>query len=110
MPSVAMNELTRRCTTMKPLAAPMRAAATTATRAATTGLWPSTCMYAVSATETPRTPANDRSKTPAASGMMMPRASIAVMAWSPAMIFALLVVRKVSGTHSENSRIRAPQT
>ena len=71
---------------------------------------PSTCAQAVTATDDPATPANDRSNTPAASGMMMPRASIAVIAWLPAMIVALLTVRNVSGTQMAKTMISAAQT
>src|SRR3954469_3132137 len=90
MPRVAMNELTLRPTTTNPLTAPTNAATRTAASAEKIGFHPSTWAQMVTATATPQTPAKERSKTPAASGMMTPSASMAVIADWPATIERLL--------------------
>ena len=52
----------------------------------------------------------DRSKAPQATGTIRPKATMAVMAWDPAMIRKLVAVSNRLGTHSVKMRTSTAHT
>ncbi len=105
-----MKESTFSRTTTRPLINPMNAPEPIASSTARTGLTPCWSSQVTTATANPSVAAQDRSNTPAASGTINPRASIAVIAWSPAMIWKLSLLRKVSGSQLPNTMMIKSQT
>ena len=109
--SVAMNESIRMTTTTTALITPTPRPTASASAIAGTSGTPSLAIRC--ATTTPvsvMTPANDRSKTRAASGIVIDSAASAVIALALRICFAVARFGNVSGTQSENSTMIPSQT
>jgi hypothetical protein len=103
VPSVAMNELTRRTVTTNAFTAPITTHAAIATAPTTTGLmlvcW---SRYATKIPANARIAPIKRSYTPAANGTTSERATSPVIAYWLTIDFAVSAVGKVSGEMIEN--------